>query len=102
MTINDKVAARIKELRESKHLLQKGVADLLALSESAYSRLEAGKTHINIDTIYRLSEIFECNISDILVTIEKKKEKEKLDALLLSELKNLVQKIKNTREEEED
>lgn len=99
MTINDKVAARIKELREGNNLLQKTVADSLALSESAYSRLEAGKTHINIDTIFRLSEIFECKISDILITIEKNNETDNLDAMLLSELKNLVQKIKNNRDE---
>jgi transcriptional regulator with XRE-family HTH domain len=40
MNINDKVAAKIKELRELKNILQRNFAKQINMSASAYSRIE--------------------------------------------------------------
>ncbi len=56
MTINDKTAAKIKEIRESKNINQAKFAKMLDLSSSAYSRLENGETQITLHILEKIAD----------------------------------------------
>lgn len=43
--MKDKVAKRIKNLRQAKGISQEEIADRLNISRSAYERMENGKSH---------------------------------------------------------
>ncbi|MBK9257263.1 MAG: helix-turn-helix transcriptional regulator [Saprospiraceae bacterium] len=66
MDKNGVIAARIKQLRISKNILQKSVADHLGLSDNAYSRIENGYTHLTINNLYKIKEVLQVSIEDIL------------------------------------
>lgn len=66
MDKNSIVAARIKDLRLKKNMLQKHVASFLEISENAYSRIENGHTKLTIDYLFLISEALECGIEEIL------------------------------------
>ena len=57
---------RLKELRIEKNLTQKQLADMLMLSKNSICEYEKGRSEPNIDTLVKLSDIFDCSI-DYLV-----------------------------------
>lgn len=67
MTIN----VKIKELRLSKNLTQRQVADLLGVTESNYRKLEANKVKlISLKAIYILCKAFSCTPNDLFELLE--------------------------------
>jgi transcriptional regulator with XRE-family HTH domain len=66
MNINQKVAAKIHEIRTQKNILQSAVAESLDISQNAYSMLENGTTRITIQKIFMLAEYFKVPVSKIL------------------------------------
>ena len=53
---------RLKELRESKGLTQKEVAEIIGYSEISYTRYENGKREPDISTLCKLAEYFKVTI----------------------------------------
>jgi ribosome-binding protein aMBF1 (putative translation factor) len=50
------LAARIKQIRESKHWTQQDLANKMKVTQSVVARLEAGKKGISLKTITRFIE----------------------------------------------
>lgn len=53
---------RLKELRESKGLTQKEVAEIIGYSEISYTRYENGKREPDISTLCKLAGYFKVTI----------------------------------------
>jgi transcriptional regulator with XRE-family HTH domain len=66
MTLNDKVAVRIKDLREDKNLLQSKFAKQINMSTSAYSRIENGEVQITINMMEKIATALQVTLSEIL------------------------------------
>ena len=49
---------RIRELRESRHMTKKAIAEYLCVSVSIYRNYEEGKTLIRIPVIIRLADLY--------------------------------------------
>ena len=56
----------IKKMREQRGLTQKQLADLIGVAQQHVSRWENGKHRPSIDTVQKLAEILNCNISDLI------------------------------------
>ena len=59
------IGKTIKTLRESKHMTQSEVADLVCYSERNIRRIETSGTN-NLDVVNRFAEIFDISALDIL------------------------------------
>ena len=53
------VGNKLKKLRKQRKLTQEHVADLLAISQSAYARIENGESHSWASYIKKICKIFE-------------------------------------------
>ena len=58
MSITQTCARRLKVLRESHDYTQEYVADILDISQNAYSLLEKGVTKITLDRLEKLAELY--------------------------------------------
>lgn len=56
----------IKEIRESKNLTQKQVAEACGLSKSVYSRYESGERNPSVRAIKVLATVLDCSIDELL------------------------------------
>lgn len=63
---NTILLTKIKTLRKEKHLSQQQFAEILGLEQSAYSKIESGKTHLSLNTFLRICEILGVKPDDIL------------------------------------
>jgi transcriptional regulator with XRE-family HTH domain len=66
MNLNNKTAVKIKEAREAKNISQQAMAKRLAMSDSAYSRLENGKVQITLNIVEKLSQELSVSITELL------------------------------------
>jgi transcriptional regulator with XRE-family HTH domain len=66
MDKNQLVASRLREIRKKKNILQRHVAAGLGMTENAYSRIENGPTQITLNYLYKLSEILEEPVTELL------------------------------------
>ena len=57
-TQKKKLGDKLRGLRESYNLTQEQVADALNIDRSTYSNYELNKTHPNLDTLVKLSHIY--------------------------------------------
>ena len=57
---------RLKELRESKGLTQKEVAEIIGYSEISYARYEKGEREPDISTLCKLAEYFKVTIDYLI------------------------------------
>jgi transcriptional regulator with XRE-family HTH domain len=57
---------KIRMAREAKGMSQEAVADLLGISQTAYSDIERGKTQPKLNRLQQLADIFEIDIQEIL------------------------------------
>lgn len=57
---------RLKELRESKGLTQKEVAEIIGYSEISYGRYENGKREPDISTLCKLAEYFNVTVDYLI------------------------------------
>ena len=60
------VVDNIKKFRELKSLTRDEVADKLEMSVSGYSKLERGEVDISLSKLYRIADILEVSVSQIL------------------------------------
>ena len=56
----------IKRFRELKNITREDLADKLEMSLSGYSKLERGEVELTLTKLYRISEILEVSVSQIL------------------------------------
>jgi putative transcriptional regulator len=61
---------RIKEIRESKGLKQKFVAQKAGISQQQLSDYETGKAYPRIDKAYRIAAVLECSVDDLYIKKE--------------------------------
>ncbi len=66
--MNIQVGKNIKKLREEKGLSQEAMADYLHISQSSYSRMEAGECNTWVNHIATLSDFFQIQPEDLLKT----------------------------------
>ena len=57
---------RLKELRESKGLTQKEVAEIIGYSEVSYARYENGKREPDISTLCKLANYFNVTVDYLI------------------------------------
>lgn len=65
------LGGKLKLYRERKNLTQKEVAEYLELEPAAISKYESGMREPNIESLKRLSEIFEVSLDELLKDDEK-------------------------------
>lgn len=63
----------LKEIRESKKIKQKEIAELLGIHRSTYSKYETGDSEPSFDILFKIADILESSIDDILGYEPKKK-----------------------------
>ena len=56
----------IKKFRELKNITREDLADRLEMSLSGYSKLERGEVELTVNKLYRIAEILEISVSQIL------------------------------------
>jgi transcriptional regulator with XRE-family HTH domain len=56
----------IKKFRELKNMTREDLADRLEMSLSGYSKLERGEVELTVNKLYRIAEILEISVSQIL------------------------------------
>lgn len=61
---------KLRELREAQGLTQEQLAERMNISQSSYSRLESGKTVLNIFHIIKLFELFRNDASHLIISSE--------------------------------
>lgn len=61
-----KLAQRLKELRDSKNLTQKVLADQLGISRQSYSKYELGKCEPDITSLIRLASFYSISLESLL------------------------------------
>ncbi len=66
MNINDQVAAKIKEIRESKNVSQATFAKQIGMSNSAYSRIESGEVQLTVVVLEQISEKLNVSIFELM------------------------------------
>ena len=66
-----KLGEKIKTIRIEKKLSQQDVADRLSLSRSAIGLYELGKRTIDIETLFKLCDIYNVDVNDVLKDIRK-------------------------------
>lgn len=57
---------RIKELRQSLNLTQKELAEKVGFNQTVIGKYERGELEPNLETLKKLSSIFECSIDYII------------------------------------
>lgn len=60
------VIENIKKFRELKDITREDLADKLEMSLSGYSKLERGEVDITLTKLYRIADILEVSVSQIL------------------------------------
>ena len=62
----EKIINRIKEIRKEKGISHEAMAFDLGISQVAYSKLEKNETKLNVDRLYKIAEILDTKVSDLL------------------------------------
>jgi len=64
--MDEKFCNNLKECRKSCMLTQKQIASALNVVESCYANWEQGRTEPNIETLRKLSKIFNVSIDELI------------------------------------
>ena len=62
----EEVINRIKEIRKEKGISHEAMAFDLGISQVAYSKIEKNETKLTLERLYKIADILESKISDIL------------------------------------
>ena len=65
-SIMEKVINKIREIRHAKRFSHEYMAQMLALSPSAYTKLERMDTKLTVERLMKISEVLETPIQDLL------------------------------------
>lgn len=75
---------RIKELREERGMSQLALATAAGLDKAAMSRIEKGKTHLNVPTMRQIAKALDLRPGDLLLDEDRSVGSSGVDAELLS------------------
>lgn len=81
---------RIKQVRESKHLSQTDLANMLGVSQQSISKYENGTREAGYDILIKMSEIFNVSINYLLGCTNTKNDKGNSDTDLSSDEKEII------------
>lgn len=87
-TIKENVGAKIKKYRQAKHLTQFKLGEFVDINQRQIALIESGKSFPSLPTLMKMSEIFECTISDLFSF-----ESYDSEDILKEELINIIKKI---------
>jgi transcriptional regulator with XRE-family HTH domain len=62
----EKVIYKIKEIRKDKGYSHEYMAHLLDISQVAYSKIEKNETKLTVERLFKIAEILEAKIEDVL------------------------------------
>lgn len=62
----ENIINRIKEIRKAKGISHEAMAFDLGISQVAYSKIEKNETKLTLERLYKIAEILDSKISDIL------------------------------------
>lgn len=69
-----RIELRLRELRKAKGMTQLELADRADIDQGAISRIESGQAQsLSLDVLARLCDALECDISELLVRVGKKR-----------------------------
>jgi transcriptional regulator with XRE-family HTH domain len=57
---------KIKELREKRNYTQEHMAEVLHLSQRAYSSIENGQTQLTVERLYEIAQLLQVSIGEII------------------------------------
>lgn len=66
MNITEKIANKVRLLREINNYTQEYVANVLDISPNTYSLLEKGQAALTIDRLERIAQLYKITISDLI------------------------------------
>lgn len=64
--LHSKIIIKIKQVRLSKGITQKSIADALHLSSNAYSRIENGHTQLTISNLEIITQVLGVTVLDLI------------------------------------
>ena len=70
-TFDKKLGNILKTIRSKNNLSQQDVADRLRLSRSAISCYEVGKRTIDVETLFKLCDIYNVDVNEILKDVRQ-------------------------------
>ncbi|MBC1238505.1 helix-turn-helix transcriptional regulator [Nostoc sp. 2RC] len=74
------ITIKIRDIRLSKNLTQRQLADAIGVTESNYRKLESNRVKsISLDTLYTLCKTLECTPNDIFEVVENAEQDNLLD-----------------------
>jgi len=59
------IIEKLRTQRESKGLTQKQVANKLAVSQNAYSKVELGQTKITLNVLFAIADILDIQVAEL-------------------------------------
>ena len=62
----EKIINRNKEIRKEKGISHEAMAFDLGISQVAYSKIEKNETKLNVDRLYKIAEILDTKVSNLL------------------------------------
>ena len=62
----EKIINKIKEIRKDKGYSHEYMKHLLEISQVAYSKIEKNETKLTVERLYKIAEILETKIEDVL------------------------------------
>ena len=62
----NKILNRIIEVRKAKGFVQKQMADKLGIAQVNYGKIETGKTELTIDRLFKIADILEMNVIELI------------------------------------
>lgn len=86
---------RIRQLRKQKGYTQEKPAQALNIDRSFYSRIESGKTSCSVDSLVRLSELFDVSLDYLVLGEYSRMSTGGVERSLLKEdVQNLITHLK--------
>lgn len=72
MPYDHKIVGRIiRDIRQKKGLTQEVLSGLAGLSRSHLAEIESGRTKANVDTLWKIAEALEMNLSELIQMTER-------------------------------
>lgn len=95
------VLEKIKKIRIEKGISHEAMAYNLGITQAAYTKIEKNETKLSVDRLYRIAEILEVEVSDLLgIEIQKVYKQEFNDnAHNYQDFQNLYQENKEMYQE---
>jgi len=64
--INSRIALNLRDARLMRNYSQEYLALQLKVSQNAYSKMEMGRTLITVETVFKIADILEVDVSTLL------------------------------------